>query len=85
MREFRTKEDVIGTVIKCTSREQGKLIIKFYEDLGVENDETPKHMQACKTISVTRFVDSEIRERKNIDIVNAENPMVSRGLAPTLS
>ena len=40
MREFKTKEDVIATVIKCTSREQGKLIIKFYEDLGIENDET---------------------------------------------
>lgn len=40
MREFKTKEDVIGTVIKCTSKEQGKLIIKFYEDLGIVNDET---------------------------------------------
>lgn len=40
MREFKTREDVIGTVIKCTSREQGKLIIKFYEDLGIVNDET---------------------------------------------
>ena len=40
MREFKTKEDVERTVIKCTSREQGKLIIKFYEDLGIENDET---------------------------------------------
>ena len=40
MREFKTKEDIIGTVIKCTSREQGKLIIKFYEDLGIVNDET---------------------------------------------
>ena len=40
MREFKTKEDVIGTVIKCTSKEQGELIIKFYEDLGVENDKT---------------------------------------------
>lgn len=40
MREFKTKKDVIGTVIKCTSVKQGKLIIKFYEDLGIENDET---------------------------------------------
>ena len=40
MREFKTKEDVIGTVIKCTSEEQGKLIIKFYEDLGIINNET---------------------------------------------
>lgn len=40
MREFKTKEDVIGTVIKCTSEEQGKLIIKFYEDLGIVNEET---------------------------------------------
>ena len=42
MREFKTKEDVIGTVIKCTSEEQGKLIIKFYEDLGIINNETLK-------------------------------------------
>ena len=40
MREFKTRKDVIGTVIKCTSVKQGKLIIKFYEDLGIENDET---------------------------------------------
>ena len=40
MREFKTKEDVIGTLIKCTSKEQGELIIKFYEDLGIVNDET---------------------------------------------
>ena len=38
MREFKTKEDVIGTVIKCTSVKQGKLIIKFYEGLGIKND-----------------------------------------------
>ena len=38
MREFKTKEDIIGTVIKCTSAKQGKLIIKFYEDLGAKND-----------------------------------------------
>ena len=37
MREFKTKEDIIGTFIKCTSKNQGALIIKFYEDLGVPN------------------------------------------------
>ena len=37
MRKFKTKEDVIGTVIKCTSAKQGALIIKFYEDLGIAN------------------------------------------------
>ena len=37
MREFKTKEDVIGTFIKCTSIKQGELIIKFYEGLGVRN------------------------------------------------
>ena len=40
MREFKTKKDIIKTVIKCTSEKQGKLIIKFYEDLGIENDGT---------------------------------------------
>ena len=40
MRELKTKKDAIGTVIKCTSKEQGESIIKFYEDLGVENDKT---------------------------------------------
>ena len=40
MREFKKKEDVIGTVIKCTSVKQGRLIIKFYEALGIENDGT---------------------------------------------
>ena len=37
MKEFKTKEDVIGTFIKCTSEKQGALIIAFYEKLGVEN------------------------------------------------
>lgn len=37
MREFKTKEDIIGTFIKCTSKRQGALIIKFYEGLGVRN------------------------------------------------
>lgn len=37
MREFKTKEDVIGTVIKSTSVKQGALIIGFYEKLGVPN------------------------------------------------
>ena len=37
MREFKTKEDVDRTVIKCTSIQQGKLIVKFYEELGIAN------------------------------------------------
>ncbi len=37
MREFKTKEDVIGTFIKCTSIQQGKLIVRFYEELGIIN------------------------------------------------
>lgn len=38
MREFKTKEDVDRTVIKCTSIRQGKLIVKFYEELGIANE-----------------------------------------------
>lgn len=37
MREFKTKEDVERTVIKCTSIQQGKLIVRFYEELGTIN------------------------------------------------
>ena len=37
MREFKTKEDVERTVIKCTSIQQGKLIVRFYEELGIIN------------------------------------------------
>ena len=38
MREFKTKEDVERTVIKCTSIQQGKLIVRFYEELGIANE-----------------------------------------------
>ena len=59
MREFKTKEDVIGTVIKCTSKEQGELIIKFYEDLGVENDKTlsGNFIGVCYGPSLTGVID----------------------------
>ena len=38
MKKFKTKEDVDRTVIKCTSIRQGKLIVKFYEELGIANE-----------------------------------------------